>query len=149
MLLFLLLATLLLVRCVDARIKKPASVAHIELDKSFENCTHTREEAIRYAGQFGDGDHDGRLCPAEIIELKTQVLNILERFLAWFYSIEKIMGDCDYDKDGFLTDKDFAHNGKTCIATCADVEKFFFFIVEPAKKMNYTPKRVSCEKKEN
>ena len=140
---------LLALSFVEATLKKPAKAPKQELDASFLTCNHTRDEAIRYARLFGDGDEDGRLCPAEIVELKSNVLNLLERFVAWFYSIEKIMGDCDYDKDGFLTESDFQQNGKTCIKTCKDVNKFFFFIVEPAKKMNYTAKRVPCSKKKD
>lgn len=140
--LIFLLATLAVVAAVS---KKPQQ----QLDASLLTCNHTREAAISYARLFGDGDLDGKLCPAEIVELKSNVLNLLERFLAWFYSIEKIMGDCDYDGDGFLTERDFQQNGKTCMKTCTDVEKFFFYVVEPAQKMNYTAKRVACTKKKN
>jgi hypothetical protein len=72
-------------------------------------------------------------------------LNIVERFIAMFFTLDKIYNDCDVDGDNRISQHDMDHNAHTCLIRCFDAEMLFNVICDPAKAMNYKPKRVQCE----
>jgi phosphoribosyl-dephospho-CoA transferase len=117
------------------------------LHQSYRNCSVTRESAANCAITYGDGDGNRELCPNEIRSLKSNVLDIVEKFVALFYSIEKIMRDCDIDGDNRITQYDMDNNARTCLIHCADAQLLFYCICDPAAARNYKPKRVQCEPK--
>jgi len=107
---------------------------------SYKGCSISRWEALECASKYGDADNDGSLSPCEIQSLKSGVLDPLEQFLAWFYSMKKIMSDCDWDGDGKISRADLQCNTHTCLIECSNAELLNYRVCQPARKMNYKPK---------
>lgn len=115
---------------------------HPVLHPSYKNCPVSRANVTREL-QIIDANGDKKFSPCEILEGKEDILSTFQRFLAWFYSIEKIMCDCDWDRDGYISEHDMIMNSETCLVTCEKAILLDAVIIQPAKNMNYKPRRHS------
>lgn len=118
-----------------------------ELDPSYKHCPVSRDNITMELAVL-DADGDGMFSPCEIQQGKEALLDYFQRFLAWFYSIEKIMCDCDFDRDGLISYDDMKKNYKTCLVTCEKAILLDAVIVQKAKKLDYKPDRhYACDLK--
>jgi hypothetical protein len=113
------------------------------IDPSLKHCDHNRTEVLECVNHYAGAGSRG-MCPEHIAELKSGVLNPLEKFLALFYTIEKVMTDCDTDRDGYISAKDCAGNAEFCVRKCSDVSLLYSVICKPARDMNFRPRKVKC-----
>lgn len=110
-------------------------------------CAYSREEALREARIYGDVDLDNRLCTAEISLYKANTLYFYERWLLALHPNNNIMNHCDIDRDGYITEEDFANSLDTCLHTCDDITTFFEYFLQRSARNNYVkpgPEAVDC-----
>lgn len=118
-----------------------------EPSKDVLTCAYSRDEAMREARIYGDVDLDNRLCTAEISLYKANTLYFYERWLLALHPNSNIMDHCDIDRDGYITEEDFANSLDTCLHTCDDITTFFEYFLQRSARNNYVkppPETVDC-----
>ncbi len=108
--------------------------------EDLQQCKYSRNDVVGCMIKYGDTDGDERLSVREINILKDSLLDgILERFFIFFFSIEHITRQCDFDQDGFIDERDFDLAINDCLATCERLHTFNRLICERAAARNYKP----------
>ena len=74
-------------------------------------CGFTRKDALQCVLDHGDINHDGKLTKAEL----EHILDVLAPKAKWLVNIKRTMKDCDYNKDGVLSPRDWKLSNKTCM----------------------------------
>lgn len=93
---------------------------------------YTRKECIDCTMRYIDiSPKDGRVDANEIDNARGHYLNLLERGLS--DSTTKIMKNCDYDKDGFITESDMYRANTTCLAKQSRVNDYYGYICKRAE----------------
>jgi len=109
-----------------------------KIDEEFKTCAYQRSDAADCVLRYGDFDHDGLISPAEADEVKRRYLSWVMRAGAWLAekigleSTAKIFKKCDYDRDGFLSRRDFELARDTCLVDCARVNQLFEYVCSKA-----------------
>lgn len=104
----------------------------------FRSCAHRREDAIECGLRFGDANGDGYITLDEIESVKQRYLSPAVRAAAWVLekigveTAEKMMRNCDFDRDGRISRSDFELSVDTCLATCKKVELIFSIVCDRA-----------------
>lgn len=106
--------------------------------KEFETCAYQRADAADCVLRYGDLDGDDLISPAEADEVKRRYLSWVMRAGAWLAekigleSTAAIFKKCDYDRDGFLSRRDFELASETCLVDCARVNQIFEYVCNKA-----------------
>ena len=117
-------------------------VASAAEDK-FANCNYDRNAILECVAKAGNAGDKG-LCPERVQDLKDNVF-IGGSLLSWMYPTKRVMDDCDKDRDGYITKKDYQESIESCVVDCMTVALLNFAICEPAKKKNYrSPANMTC-----
>jgi hypothetical protein len=115
------------------------------VDPSLKHCKYTRESAVKCAQKYADLNGDGLICSAEIEALKAAVLWLPERIWSMLHSASNTMEHCDHDRDGYISEHDFYHSTRTCLATCEGLVDFTERICQRAERDNIRLPEVACE----
>jgi hypothetical protein len=89
-----------------------------------------REVLIDCVLRYVDTDHDGCVTAREIDHARSEYLNIIERMAST--RTEKIMRDCDYNRDGCISRSDMEAANTTCVASEKDRNRFNDYICKRA-----------------
>ncbi len=94
-----------------------------------KKCGYTRSDALACVLEYGDLNHDGKLTVDELDHALDALVPSYLKTLKWvgIVSVKKIMKDCDYDKNGILTPRDWQLSNKTCMPKQEDLCKFKWF----------------------
>jgi len=94
-----------------------------------KSCGFTRDDALACALKYGDTNHDGKLDQRELANAKYIFVPRYLRLLAWIKGIDlsRILKDCDYDKDGVLTPRDWQQSKDTCMPKQENLCQFKWF----------------------
>ena len=95
-----------------------------------ETCKYTRMDALRCALKYGDQNKDNVLTVDEI-------QHALDTLVPWYIrdapeflthvGVDRILNDCDFNKDGVLTPRDWELSVKTCMPKQQDLCQFKWF----------------------
>ena len=94
-----------------------------------KSCKFTRADALSCAMRNGDTNRDGRLDRDEIAHALATMVPGYIRVAAWFKGVDlaRALTDCDYNKDGVITPRDWELATKTCMPRQEDLCKFKWF----------------------
>lgn len=82
-----------------------------------ESCTFTRDDTYQCLNTYVDiNPKDGQITADELNAALDKSLPVWMKPFFWATSSEKIMGTCDYDKNGVITARDWMLSKKTCLA---------------------------------
>jgi len=109
-------------------------------------CPHQRNDAVECANKYCDLNHDGYLCWEEIVQVKRDLLTVLEKFALFFAAPDQIMRHCA-GGDDLIGKDDFAKHTATCLRNCKAVKQFFEYVCDRAVAQNYTGTPVECSVK--
>lgn len=103
-----------------------------------KNCGFTRNDALQCALEHGDINHDGKLTQSEMHHAMETLVPKYIRTLAWFggINIERVLKDCDYNKDGVLTPRDWEMSVKKCMPKQENLCEFKWFCDNAKQKVN-------------
>lgn len=99
-------------------------------------CGFTRDDALNCVLKYGDTNKDGELTEEEIKHaLDTLVPSYIKPVL-WIKGVnaKRVLKDCDYDKNGILTPRDWEMSKKTCMPTQQNLCYFKFFCDRASKQ---------------
>lgn len=106
-----------------------AGVAAMGFDTG-DTCGFTRVNALACLKRHVDANHDGIIDAAEFERAKRLYMPARARAAMWVarqfgydVTLAQVMKDCDADKDGKFTQKDWLASAKTCLPTAADLCK--------------------------
>ena len=89
------------------------------------DCNFTRFDALRCVLKHGDTNSDGKLSKKEVETALDKLVPGWIKKLSWFtgVTVEQVMHDCDFDKDGIITPKDWELDGKQKEPKCMPEKK--------------------------
>lgn len=114
-------------------------------DSDDQSEEYTRNDIVRCAQVYLDGDGDGRICNAELVAAKAALLGPLEKFVDWFYPTGDIMEHCDFDRDGFISQLDFEQSWETCLNNADKRSTVNHYVCARAKALSFVPTAVDCD----
>lgn len=84
---------------------------------SDESCAFTRDDTFKCLEKYVDTNpHDQQITNAEIDAALSKYLPTYLKPVLWWIGTDGIMKDCDYDKNGVITPRDWMLAQHTCLA---------------------------------
>jgi len=81
-----------------------------------EDCTFTRQDSYDCLVKYVDvNPKDGQITLTEADEALKKYLPTWMKPIFWFTDASSIFKECDYDKNGVLTPRDWEMSNKTCL----------------------------------
>jgi hypothetical protein len=82
-----------------------------------DTCKFNRNDGLACLTKFVDvSPKDGAISRAEVdLALKTYSSYLVRKTVRWIGGIDRIMKDCDHDKNGLITAKDWVESKNTCM----------------------------------
>lgn len=87
------------------------------------SCAYTRDLAVHCGRLVTDLNHDDLVTVAEMEAAKASALAWYERQFANLVgpSSQQVLDMCDADKDGRISEADYANSEATCLTDCATI----------------------------
>ena len=81
-----------------------------------ESCTFTRDDSYNCLKKYVDvNPKDGQITQQEVDEALTRYLPAYLKPMFWFVNTKHVIDNCDYDKNGVITSRDFMLSAETCL----------------------------------
>ncbi len=98
------------------------------------SCSYTRDDSFNCLKKYIDvNPKDDRISKAEIEAGVSKYLPTYLKPMFWWIGADKVMKDCDYDKNGFITPRDWLLSKDTCFPQKKDQCTIQWFCDRAAK----------------
>jgi hypothetical protein len=101
-----------------------------------DTCAMDRPGTLVCVRKFVDTNHDEVITRAEVIAAIDKYTTPIIRKLAWFVGVDRVFVECDYDRNGVITMRDFELSTRTCMSKKTDICRLAWFC-ERAEQMNH------------
>jgi len=127
------------------------AVAHVTSDNliDVDSGARTRQGAIECSLPFVDVDGDGRASKQEVQRAHYMAMGRFRHVLSaleWIVrkvplvnleTVDQVMEDCDYDKDGFISRADYDKTTNSCLNNQRKIELVYDWLCVPGAKGDF------------